>query len=79
MYDCYRARKVGEPAVEWIYPVYTLSKAEIALFLPRELRAVVWSCRRPVHTPEGYRSCGECKPCRKQALLREQGIDLGIG
>lgn len=67
MYECYRARKVGEPKVEWIYPVYALTKAETALRLPPELRSVVWSCRRPVHTPSGYRICGVCKPCRKRA------------
>jgi hypothetical protein len=23
LHDCYRARKLGEPHVEWVYPVYT--------------------------------------------------------
>ncbi len=79
LYACYRARDVGEPGIEWIYPVYDMTKAEVALRLPPELRPVVWSCRRPVHTPSGYRPCGMCKPCRKQAQLREAGIDLGMG
>jgi len=72
MYACYRARKLGEPAIEWIYPVYELSKAQVAASLPPELRAVAWSCRRPVAIEGGYRICGECKPCRKRAEVSAQ-------
>ena len=71
MYACYRARNVGEPVIEWIYPVYTMSKAEIVLRLPAELREAAWSCRTPVPTSEGYRICGQCKPCRKRAAVAE--------
>jgi len=39
MYACYRARKLGEPQVEWIYPVYDCTKAQIAEMLPPELAA----------------------------------------
>jgi len=67
MYDCYRARKVGEPSIEWIYPVYAMSKAEVALRLPPELREAAWSCRTPIQDGTGYRICGQCKPCRKRA------------
>jgi len=72
MYACYRARKLGEPVVEWIYPVYELSKAQVVASLPEELRAAAWSCRRPVATAGGYRICGECKPCRKRREVSEQ-------
>jgi len=72
MYACYRARKLGEPVVEWIFPVYDLSKAQVAASLPPELRAAAWSCRRPVTTAGGYRICGECKPCRKRAEVSAQ-------
>jgi len=72
MYACYRARKLGEPVVEWIYPVYELSKAQVVASLPEELRAAAWSCRRPVATASGYRICGECKPCRKRREVSEQ-------
>jgi len=64
MYECYRARKLGEPAVEWIYPVYALSKPQIAALLEPEVRRLTWSCRRPVSTLAGFRVCGTCKPCR---------------
>jgi 7-cyano-7-deazaguanine synthase in queuosine biosynthesis len=64
MYECYRARKLGEPAIEWLYPVYALNKPQIAAFLPPELRALTWSCRKPVPIPGGFRPCGTCKPCR---------------
>ncbi len=72
MYACYRERKLGEPVVEWLYPVYGLTKAQVAESLPAELRAVAWSCRRPVKTGDGYRICGECKPCRKRAEVSAQ-------
>ena len=72
MYQCYRERKLGVPDVQWIYPVYELSKAQVADSLPPELRAAAWSCRRPVKTGDGYRVCGECKPCRKRAEVAAQ-------
>ena len=67
MYACYRARKLGEPRVEWIAPVFDLPKAALAAALPPELLDLTWSCRRPV---EGFRPCGACKACR----AREQGL-----
>src|SRR5512134_4124876 len=48
MYACYRARKLGEPRVEWIYPVHHLPKAELVAMLPAELLGLTWSCRRPL-------------------------------
>jgi 7-cyano-7-deazaguanine synthase in queuosine biosynthesis len=68
MYECYRARKLGEPRVEWIFPVYDTPKAEQAAALPQELLDLTWSCRRPV---DGFRPCGTCKACRarEQAKL----------
>ena len=72
MYACYRERKLGEPVLEWLYPVYELTKAQVAQSLPAALRAVAWSCRRPVTTDGGYRVCGECKPCRKRAEVSAQ-------
>jgi len=75
MYACYRARKLGEPVIEWLYPVYDMTKAQVAASLPAALQAVAWSCRRPVKTDTGYRICGECKPCRKRA---EVSAELGI-
>jgi 7-cyano-7-deazaguanine synthase in queuosine biosynthesis len=67
MYACYRARKLGEPRVDWIYPVYHTPKAELAAGLPQELLDLTWSCRRPV---EGSRPCGACKACRTRRDLR---------
>jgi len=71
MYACYRARKLGEPQVEWIYPVYERTKAEIAALPPPELAALTWSCRRPVARPGGFRPCGTCKAC-----LARDGVSL---
>jgi 7-cyano-7-deazaguanine synthase in queuosine biosynthesis len=70
LYECYRARKLGEPEVRWIYPVYHSTKAELAARLPRELLELTWSCRRPVRESNGrFRPCGACKAC-----LARQGI-----
>ena len=69
LYECYRARKLGEPQVEWIYPVYHATKQELAARLPRELVELTWSCRRPVRDGAGWRPCGACKAC-----LARQGI-----
>jgi 7-cyano-7-deazaguanine synthase in queuosine biosynthesis len=66
MYACYRARKLGEPQVQWVYPVYDCSKDEVAALVPPEIRSLTWSCRRPVTdpaSPGGYRPCGACKAC----------------
>ncbi len=67
MYACYRARKLGEPRVEWVYPVYHTPKAELAAALPPELLELTWSCRRPV---DGFRPCLACKACRTRQGLR---------
>ena len=67
MYECYRARKLGEPHVEWIYPVYDLPKAAIVAALPTELLALTWSCRRPV---EGVRPCLACKACNARQFAQ---------
>src|SRR3954468_5695701 len=63
MYECYRYRKLGEPQVHWIYPVYHAAKQELAAQLPAELLRLTWSCRRPVPAAEGFRPCGACKAC----------------
>jgi len=73
LYACYRARKLGEPAVEWLYPVFTATKAELATELPPGLVELTWSCRRPVQFAADHgnkwRPCGVCKAC-----LARQGI-----
>jgi 7-cyano-7-deazaguanine synthase in queuosine biosynthesis len=69
MYECYRARKLGEPHVEWVYPVYHCTKKELAEALPGELLQLTWSCRRPVRNVERWVPCGACKAC-----LARQGI-----
>ena len=64
MYACYRARKLGEPEVKWIYPVYDCTKPQIFALVPREIRDLTWSCRRPVDAGGGaFRACGRCKAC----------------
>ena len=67
LYECYRARKLGEPRVEWLYPVYHASKRELADSLPSDLVALTWSCRRPVREAGQSRACGVCKACLARA------------
>ena len=67
MYACYRAVKLGEAQVDWIYPVYHAPKAELAAALPQELLDLTWSCRRPVG---GFKPCGTCKACKARQGLR---------
>ena len=69
LYECYRARKLGEERVEWVYPVYHDTKQALAARLPRELLELTWSCRRPLPEAGGFRACGVCKAC-----LARQGI-----
>jgi 7-cyano-7-deazaguanine synthase in queuosine biosynthesis len=69
MYECYRYRKLGEPNVEWTYPVYHATKQALAASLPPELVGLSWSCRRPVRAGADWRPCGTCKAC-----LARQGI-----
>jgi 7-cyano-7-deazaguanine synthase in queuosine biosynthesis len=73
MYECYRARKLGEPQLEWIFPVYHAAKAELAAALPQELLDLTWSCRRPVETADGFRPCLACKACKTR-----QGLHASI-
>ena len=76
MYACYRARKLGEPEVRWIFPVYDVPKAELARELPPELLDLTWSCRRPVRSPKGWLACGACKACHarpKSGLIAARG------
>lgn len=77
MYECYRARKLGESDLEWIYPVYALTKAQIASLLVPDLRELTWSCRRPVSAGGEFSRCRVCKPCRaRNDLTAALEIDL---
>ncbi len=72
MYACYRARKLGEPRVEWLYPVFDAGKRELAELVGPALLELTWSCRRPVAAASakgGWRPCGSCKAC-----LAREGI-----
>ncbi len=70
MYGCYRARKLGEPAMEWVYPVYQETKAGLARRLPDELVALTWSCRRPISLAGRVQPCGTCKACLARTTIR---------
>src|SRR6476661_2899989 len=67
MSERYRYRQLGEPDMQWIYPVYHATKRELAAALPRERLEMTWSCRRPGRAPQGLRPCGACKACLARA------------
>jgi 7-cyano-7-deazaguanine synthase in queuosine biosynthesis len=71
MYACYRARKLGEPRVEWIYPVFEQPKSALVAALPIELLDLTWSCRRPA---TGGLACGACKACRAREKAYAEGL-----
>lgn len=48
----------------WLTPLSGVRKSDISAWLPPELVAAAWSCRRPVPTVDGYEACGECHACR---------------
>ena len=56
---------------EKIFPVLDMTKREIYDSLPKSLRDMFWSCRRPVYSEKNIAPCGKCDTCVK---LREQGI-----
>lgn len=75
MYACYRARKLGEPQVDWVFPVWHTPKAGLAAALPPELLDLTWSCRRPV---EGFRPCLSCKACKAREEARKLAEKQGL-
>lgn len=48
---------------ELLLPFLDKTKAEEMAYLPPALRSMVWSCRRPVRTETGCKSCGTCRAC----------------
>jgi 7-cyano-7-deazaguanine synthase in queuosine biosynthesis len=55
--------------VEKIYPVLDMNKSEIYASLPDSLRDLFWSCRTPIYTEDGIKSCKRCKSCKQIAEL----------
>ena len=50
--------------IKKVYPVGHLTKHEIYNMLPKELKDMTWSCRRPIYIDENIiKECGECNTC----------------
>jgi 7-cyano-7-deazaguanine synthase in queuosine biosynthesis len=59
----------GTEAVK-TYPLKELSKQQIVDLLPKELRSLTWSCRRPRYDEQGRaQRCDRCKTCRETSRL----------
>ena len=54
-----------------IYPVLDMTKREIYDSLPKRLRNMFWSCRRPIYKEKSIAPCQKCDTCVK---LRAQSI-----
>lgn len=56
--------KINAP--ERVYPVVNMYKKDIMKFLPKDLLALTWSCRTPVHRNNKYYECEKCTPCKQK-------------
>jgi len=58
----------------YIYPVVHMSKKQIWDMLPKDLRKLAWSCRKPVYENNRVLACGKCKTCHevKKLMLAER-------
>lgn len=54
-----------EPAPEYIFPVIDMTKKEIWDYLPKDIRAATWYCRRPIYQEDGSATaCKKCSTCQ---------------
>ena len=49
-----------------------VSKLEEMRYLPPELLAMTWSCRKPIVEGDAFLACARCRACRTLATLTEQ-------
>lgn len=61
----------------WVAPFDYMSKVPLERSLgvyfamPKELREMYWSCRKPKETTEGFLTCGSCHACKRQYSLQK--------
>lgn len=53
----------------YIYPVMHLEKKEIWDLLPKDLRGLSWSCRRPIYRNQKPHRCGKCNTCKEMKAI----------
>lgn len=71
--DAEWAKHWGEDPPPVTLPIAHMRKAELWTALPEPLRALTWSCRRPVFEGDQAKSCGECRTCRE---IADDGVPL---
>ncbi|MEM6829058.1 MAG: 7-cyano-7-deazaguanine synthase [Bacteroidota bacterium] len=59
-----------EAIPEYIFPVVEYTKEEIWNFLPEEVKATTWWCRRPVYRDGHAHPCGKCPTCLEVKAFR---------
>ncbi len=59
------------PAPTWVYPNFSLTKAEAFRLLPPDLRALCWTCMNPTKRGDIYLPCGKCDKCIEFQPLKE--------
>ncbi|WP_422361650.1 hypothetical protein [Reichenbachiella sp.] len=57
---------------EYIFPVVDYTKKEIWDFLPNEVSAATWWCRRPIYKENVANPCGQCSTCEEMKKLERE-------
>jgi 7-cyano-7-deazaguanine synthase in queuosine biosynthesis len=66
---CCAANCFPHPAPEfWRAPA--VSKVEELAYLPTEIRALAWTCRRPGRSGAAFVECGQCRTCTTMTQAR---------
>lgn len=50
--------------VEVTFPLKRMSKKDVYLYLPEQLKLMTWSCRKPIFEGNRYWICNECHACK---------------
>ena len=62
----------------WATPLDYMTKISVDrslgvyLSMPKELRELYWSCRKPLQSPAGFIKCGKCHACERQHRMFEK-------
>lgn len=75
--ELFRTLAPPDAMPELEYPLLDMTKSDILDYLPPELVRLTWSCRTPMHTPDGSRRCGKCGTCEQ--ILAGLPTSHGVG
>lgn len=55
---------------EKVYPLSSMTKAQVYDMMPEDLRVLSWSCRTPVYEGGEILECGRCVACSEMSRVR---------